>query len=178
MTIRLNERQLKNMIGNCVRQAMNEEYDNELKRKEIDAAWDEFERKPWGYENEFLTHYGRGNANVRKPYSQPGKYSMDAQKPYVNNDASNSADTGKNISRTYAKQLAGNSDGKNWCGLGDYNDWDAAMDDTHFDDGAYTFDNWGRHTTRNNFSTYTTDYNHLDESVRRSVRKAIRKLAR
>lgn len=47
MIIRVNESKLKSVISKCVKQVLNESYDDEYyderKRAEIDAAWDEFE---------------------------------------------------------------------------------------------------------------------------------------
>ena len=188
MIIRVNESKLKSVISKCVKQALNEgyddeyndEYDDERKRAEIDAAWDEFENGgPFATTmGSYMTMNAYRNGNVDVPSSWETPIGLDAQKEYEHNNASNSSDTWKNFDRTYARSLGGNSDTKHMFGLGDYRDWDAAVDDTYFDDGSYSFDDCGRHTTRNPSYTNHSSYSHLSESIRRSVRKAIRKYTR
>lgn len=178
MTIRLNEAQLKGIVSRCVRRVLKEEdeIDNATKKDQIDAAWKEFESKPWLYTDEEGTDLAYGNHNIHKDQFTSDLYGLDAQKPYIHNDASNSAHTSKNFGRNLARSHGDNKDAHNIFGLSDYNEWDGGADFSDMPDMP-PIDKNGRVMTRGKYYGFE---NHvpMDESVRRAVRKTIRKYAR
>lgn len=178
MTIRLNEAQLKGIVSRCVRRVLKEEgeIDDATKKAQIDAAWKEFEDKPWPYRDTEQIDWEYRNYHVNEKEPMFNVYGLDAQKPYVHNDASNACDTHKNFDREWARKHTGNKSADHMFGLSGPGESDGAPDFTDMPDMP-PIDKNGRVMTRGKYYGYE-NHTPLDESVRKAVRSTIMKYTR